>query len=532
MVQSTVAPMPKMRARGSVNPSLQDVETWLAGQSKRPRYVPIYREVMADTETPVSAFLKIRRDTPAFLLESVEGGQRVARSSFIGSEPFLDITLNEGEATVVSADAIRKERYTDPLTFLSSELAWYDSARMEGLPLPNFLGGAVGFLSYEAIRSFEPRVPEAAGPGRGFPTGRFLLVNGMVVFDNLERTVKVVSHLDLADNRPIAEAYAEAEKRIEEMIARLRAPLGEMPAGAEPVGTALEARMQSNTPIERYHQFVDAAREYIQAGDIFQVVLSQRVDVDTPAHPFTIYRALRAVNPSPYMFYLDFNDYQIVGASPELLVRVENGVVTNHPIAGTRPRGATAEADAALAEELINDEKERAEHVMLVDLGRNDIGRVAVPGTVRVPRFMAIDRYSHVMHIVTHVEGDLRADKTAFDALRACFPAGTVSGAPKVRAMEIIAEQEVDRRGPYSGAVGYIDFSGGMDTCIALRTLVYKDGIASMQAGGGIVADSTPEGEFAESFHKMGALIRAIELAERIESDERSFAAASTESLS
>jgi anthranilate synthase component 1 len=532
MVQSTVAPMPKMRARGSVTPSLQEVERWLSSQSKRPRYVPIYREVMADTETPVSAFLKIRRDAPAFLLESVEGGQRVARYSFIGSEPFLDITLNEGEATVVSADAIRKERYTDPLTFLSSELAWYDSARMDGLPLPSFLGGAVGFLSYEAIRAFEPRVPEAQGPGRGFPTGRFLLINGMVVFDNLERTVKVVSHLDLADNRPIADAFAEAERRIEEMIARLRAPLGEMPAGSEPVATTLDDRMQSNTSIERYHQFVESAREYIKAGDIFQVVLSQRVDVDTPVHPFTIYRALRAVNPSPYMFYLDFNDYQIVGASPELLVRVEDGVVTNHPIAGTRPRGATPEADAALAEELINDEKERAEHVMLVDLGRNDVGRVAVPGSVRVPRFMAIDRYSHVMHIVTHVEGDLRPDRTAFDALRACFPAGTVSGAPKVRAMEIIAEQEVVRRGPYTGAVGYVDFSGGMDTCIALRTLVYKDGIASLQAGGGIVADSTPEGEYAESFHKMGALIRAIELAERIESDERSFATASPESLS
>ena len=260
--------------------------------------------------------------------------------SFIGSEPFLDITLDEGEATVVSADAIRKERYTDPLTFLSSELAWYDSARMDGLPLPSFLGGAVGFLSYEAVRAFEPRVPEAQGPGRGFPTGRFLLVNGMVVFDNLERTVKVVSHLDLADNRPIAEAYAEAEQRIEEMIGRLRAPLGEMPAGSEPVATALDDRMQSNTSIERYHQFVESAREYIKAGDIFQVVLSQRVDVDTPVHPFTIYRALRAVNPSPYMFYLDFNDYQIVGASPELLVRVEDGVVTNHPIAGTRPRGS------------------------------------------------------------------------------------------------------------------------------------------------------------------------------------------------
>jgi anthranilate synthase component 1 len=359
-----------------------------------------------------------------------------------------------------------------------------------------------------------------------------LIVNGLLVFDNLERTVKVVSHLDLADNRSIAEAYSEAERRIDELIGRLRAPLGEMPAGSEPISLALDERMHSNTPIEKYHDFVAAAREYIAAGDIFQVVLSQRVDVDTPAHPFTIYRALRAVNPSPYMFYLDFNDYQIVGASPELLVRVEDGVVTNHPIAGTRPRGATPETDAALAEELINDEKERAEHVMLVDLGRNDVGRVSTPGTVRVPRFMGIDRYSHVMHIVTHVEGDLRPDLTAFDALRACFPAGTVSGAPKVRAMEIIAEQEIDRRGPYSGAVGYIDFSGGMDTCIALRTLVYKDGIASLQAGGGIVADSTPEGEYAESYHKMGALIRAIELAERIESDERSFAAVATESRS
>ncbi|MEZ4532813.1 MAG: anthranilate synthase component I [Thermomicrobiales bacterium] len=529
MVQGTVAPMPKMGARGSVTPSLAEVETWLARQPKRPRFVPIYREVMADTETPVSAFVKIKREAPAFLLESVEGGQRVARYSFIGSEPFLDIVLDQGEATVTSEDAIRSERYTDPLTMLSSELAWYDSARMDDLPLPRFLGGAVGFLSYEAIRAFEPRVPEAAGPGRGFPIGRFMIVKSLLVFDNLERTVKVVSHLDLADNRPIADAYAEASREIDELISRLRAPLGEMPAGGGAVELALQDRMQSNTPIERYHQFIDVAREYIKAGDIFQVVLSQRVDVDTPAHPFTIYRALRAVNPSPYMFYLDFCDYQIVGASPELLVRLEEGVVTNHPIAGTRPRGATPDADAALAEELINDEKERAEHVMLVDLGRNDIGRVAKPGTVRVPRFMGIDRYSHVMHIVTHVEGDIRDDMTAFDALRACFPAGTVSGAPKVRAMEIIAEQEIDKRGPYSGAVGYIDFAGDMDTCIALRTLVYKDGIASLQAGGGIVADSTPEGEYAESYHKMGALIRAIELAERIEADERAFAAADAE---
>jgi anthranilate synthase component 1 len=265
---------------------------------------------------------------------------------------------------------------------------------------------------------------------------------------------------------------------------------------------------------------IETAKEYIKAGDIFQVVLSQRVDLPTPAHPFTIYRALRTVNPSPYMFYLDFGDHQIVGASPELLVRLEDGVVTNHPIAGTRPRGQTPEADVELATELLADEKERAEHIMLVDLGRNDIGRVSKPGTVRVPRLMTIERYSHVMHIVSNVEGDIVEGLSGFDALRACFPAGTVSGAPKIRAMEIIAEQETDRRGPYAGAVGYFDFAGGMDTCIALRTLIYKDGVASMQAGGGVVADSTPEGEYAESFHKMRALLRAIELAENIEAGE------------
>ena len=262
---------------------------------------------------------------------------------------------------------------------------------------------------------------------------------------------------------------------------------------------------------------VEQAREYIAAGDIFQVVLSQRVDIPTPAHPFTIYRALRTVNPSPYMFYLDFGDHQIVGASPELLVRVEDGVVTNHPIAGTRPRGADPDEDARLAEELLADEKERAEHIMLVDLGRNDVGRVSKPGSVHVPRLMEIERFSHVMHIVSNVEGKIRDEFSALDALRACFPAGTVSGAPKVRAMEIIAELEIDRRGVYSGAVGYVSFEGAMDTCIALRTLVYKEGVASLQAGGGIVLDSTPDGEYAESFHKMRALVRAIELAEAIE---------------
>jgi anthranilate synthase component 1 len=292
-----------------------------------------------------------------------------------------------------------------------------------------------------------------------------------------------------------------------------------LPHGGEPVETPAEARCQPNTTPEHYRAMVERAKEYIAAGDIFQVVLSQRVDVPTPAHPFTIYRALRTINPSPYMFYLDFVDHQIVGASPELLVRLEGRTVTNHPIAGTRPRGRTEEADEALAEELLADEKERAEHIMLVDLGRNDIGRVSTPGTVRVPRLMTIERYSHVMHIVSNVEGELVDGLTGLDALRACFPAGTVSGAPKVRAMEIIAELETDRRGPYAGAVGYVDFAGGMDTAIALRTMIVKDGVASMQAGGGVVADSTPEGEYAESYHKMWGPLRAIELAEELEAN-------------
>jgi anthranilate synthase component 1 len=290
-----------------------------------------------------------------------------------------------------------------------------------------------------------------------------------------------------------------------------------LPRGNEPVSSSIEERRKVNTDPLVYRKMVERAREYIAAGDIFQVVLSQRVDIPTPAHPFTIYRALRTVNPSPYMFYLDIGDHHIVGASPELLVRVEDGTVTNHPIAGTRPRGADPDQDAALADELLADEKERAEHIMLVDLGRNDVGRVSKPGSVRVPRLMEIERFSHVMHIVSNVEGEIRDEFSPLDALRACFPAGTVSGAPKVRAMEIIAELEVDRRGVYSGAVGYVSFNGTMDTCIALRTLVYKDGVASLQAGGGIVLDSTPDGEYAECFHKMRALVRAIELAESIE---------------
>lgn len=511
---------PPSRTRGAISPSLSELESWLAGLDAKPRLVPIYREVMADTETPVSAFLKLRNGGPAFLLESVEGGERIARYSFIGSQPIQLLTLKDGLARIERDGEQISVTYDDPLAVIEEALAPFESLTLPGLPLPRFLGGAVGYLSYEAVRAFEPRVGEASGPGLGLPDASYMIVDGLIVFDNLERTVKAVSHVAIDPEVPLEAAYREAEAKIDLLLQRLREPLGELPKGEAVAASPVDERLRSNTDRERYGEIIRRAKDYITEGDIFQVVLSQRVDVPTPVHPFTIYRALRAINPSPYMFYLDFVDHQIVGASPELLVRLEDGVVTNHPIAGTRPRGQSSEDDAALADELINDEKERAEHVMLVDLGRNDVGRVAKPGTVRVPRFMGIDRYSHVMHLVTHVEGDLREGLTAFDALRACFPAGTVSGAPKVRAMEIIAELETDRRGPYAGAVGYIDFSGEMDTCIALRTLVFKDGVASLQAGGGVVADSTPEGEYAESFHKMGALIRAIEMAERIEADQ------------
>jgi anthranilate synthase component 1 len=450
----------------------------------------------------------------------VEGGERLARYSFIGTAPLADLTLRDGIATVEESGETREIEYDDPLALLGSLLEPYRSGTLPGLPLPRFLGGAVGYLSYETVRRFEPRVGAAPGAGLDMPEGRYMIVDSLLVFDHLERTIKAVSHLHLDSGRSLEEEYAAASARVDQLVERLRAPLPPLPRGAEPVDLPAAERCRPNTTPERYREIVERAKEYITAGDILQVVLAQRVDVPTPAHPFTIYRALRTVNPSPYMFYLDFGDHHIVGASPELLVRLEDGVVTNHPIAGTRPRGESPEADEELAAELASDEKERAEHIMLVDLGRNDVGRVAKPGTVHVPQLMAVERYSHVMHLVSHVEGQLADHLTGLDALRACFPAGTVSGAPKVRAMEIIAELETDRRGPYAGAAGYVDFTGGMDTAIALRTLVVKDGVASMQAGGGIVADSTPDGEYAESHHKMRALLRAIELAESLEAAE------------
>lgn len=505
------------RSAQRISPTLAQVRDIAQAAESDVRTVPIYQEVFADMETPVSVYLKLTSGThtTGFILESAEGGTQIGRYSFIGAGNAATVTLRDGNLTIDGRLATDLSTYDDPLDAIAALIAPYRTHSSDDLP--RFTGGAVGYLGYDAIRRFESRVPRHHQPGLGLPEAAFHIADTLVVFDHLQRVLKVVSHVHLDAADGLDAAYDAAIQRIHGVIDRLNAPLPQYPVGGETAASSVQDRRRPNMTAETYKQMVEAGKRYIRQGDIFQVVLSQRVDIDTPAHPFSIYRALRTVNPSPYMFYLDFGDYQIVGASPELLVRLEDGVVSNHPIAGTRPRGATTKEDNANAADLIADAKERAEHVMLVDLGRNDIGRVSKPGTVRLPKFMEIERFSHVMHIVSNVDGDIRDDFTASDALRACFPAGTVSGAPKVRAMEIIAELEPDARGVYSGAIGYMDFGGEMDTCIALRTLVYQNGVASLQAGGGIVADSTPEGEYNESLHKMAALVRAIERAEQLE---------------
>ena len=492
------------------SPSLEEV----ARLRERGNIIPIYREIFADLETPVSAYLKVAEGPYSFLLESVEGGERLARFSFIGTDPYLTLKFNEGVTEANLHGYLQHSPFTDPLLALREYLAPYQTIELPGLP--RFLGGAVGFLSYEAVRYFE-KLPTAPGNAIDFPDGLFMFVDTMLVFDHLEHTIKVVSHVHIDAHKALETSYAEAIARIDRIVARLARP-AKLPIGDRPLAEAPVAeRMVRHTDPQTYYDMVKRAQEYIAAGDIIQVVLSQRVSVETGAHPFTLYRALRRVNPSPYMFFLQMGDAQIIGASPELLVRLDGNTLMTHPIAGTRHRGATDEEDDALARELAFDDKERAEHIMLVDLGRNDIGRVASPGSVSVPQLMEIERYSHVMHLVSHVTGTIRDDLGGIDALRSCFPAGTVSGAPKIRAMEIIAELEPERRGPYAGTVGYVDFSGNLDTAITLRTVVMRGGTAYLQAGGGIVADSTPEFEYNECFHKMGALVRAIDVAERIE---------------
>jgi anthranilate synthase component 1 len=455
--------------------------------------VPIYREIVADLETPVSAFLKINRGGNSFLLESVEGGERLARYSFIGTDPYKIITT-------------KPEDNTDPLPLVAAELNKYRVVPMSGLP--KFCGGAVGYLSYETVTRFE-KLPSPPRDNLDVPESLFMFTNTVLIFDHVTHKIKVLSHAYLDGD--IEKSYGQAVARIESFIDRLNQPLPQRPHTVP----FASGNLTSNFTREGFETAVSKIKDYITAGEAIQVVLSQRLSQPTSAEPFEIYRALRSINPSPYMFYLDLKDFYIIGASPEILVRVENNLVATRPLAGTRPRGSTPEEDTRLEQELKTDEKERAEHIMLVDLGRNDIGRVSEPGTVQVSDLMDIERYSHVMHLVTHVQGKLQKRMTAFDALRACFPAGTVSGAPKIRAMEIIAEFEPEKRGPYAGAVGYFSYNGNMDMAIAIRTMVLKQGIARVQAGGGIVYDSIPAREYEESMNKARVLLKAIAQAEQ-----------------
>jgi len=473
-------------------PTLEEVRK----HKKDGNLVPIYREIIADLETPVSAFLKVNRGGYSFLLESVEGGQRLARYSFIGTEPYRVLTTKGKDKT-------------DPLPLIIEELNKYKIVPVNGLP--RFSGGAVGYLAYETVTRFE-ELPSPDTDPLSLPESLFMFVDTMLVFDHVTHKIKVLSHVHLDGD--IEAAYQQAVDRIDDLIARLSQPLKpslHKKAAAHP---ASNYKLSSNFSEAEFKADVLKIKQYITAGEAIQVVLSQRLAQPTEATPFEIYRALRTINPSPYMFFLDFTDFHIIGASPEILVRVEDGMVMTRPLAGTRPRGKSPAEDAMLEQELRGDEKERAEHIMLVDLGRNDIGRVSEPGTVEVSDLMEVERYSHVMHLVTHVQGRLRRDLTAFDALRACFPAGTVSGAPKIRAMEIIAELESEKRGVYAGAAGYFSFSGNMDMAIAIRTMVVKNGIAYTQAGCGVVYDSIPEREYEESMNKAQALLKAIKQAE------------------
>ena len=476
-------------------PTLEEVKK----REKRGNILPVYREIVADLETPVSAFLKINRGGYSFLLESVEGGEQLARYSFIGTEPHR----------VLRADG---EDKTDPLAPIAAELGKYEMVPVGGLP--RFCGGAVGYLAYETAARFE-ELPSPDRDPLGLPESLFMLVDTMLVFDHVTHRIKVLSHVHLDGD--VEEAYQKAVDRIDDLVDRLNQALPPTQRGTGAASPANGSHRSSNFSREEFEASVLQIKRYITEGEAIQAVLSQRLAQATDVAPFDIYRALRTINPSPYMFFLDFVDFHIIGASPEILVRVEEGEVMTRPLAGTRPRGKTADEDAELEQELRSDEKERAEHIMLVDLGRNDIGRVSKPGTVEVSDLMEVERYSHVMHLVTHVQGRLQDGLTAFDALRVCFPAGTVSGAPKIRAMEIISELEPEKRGPYAGAVGYFSFSGNMDMAIAIRTMVMRKGVAYVQAGSGIVYDSVPELEYAESMNKAQALLKAISQAESTE---------------
>ncbi|KAI8918136.1 ADC synthase [Entophlyctis helioformis] len=483
-------------------PPLEQVLHSLAAQGNT---VPVFRQIPADLVTPMLAYLRLStggRRTHSFLFESVYGGEKIGRFSFVGAEPRK--VVRTGDSHPVTGD---------PLNVVQDELSSVVYVPVPGVP--SFTGGAIGFISYDCVRFFEPKTARPLKDTLGIPDSVLMFCDTIVVFDHLFSTVKVISHAKWAEphasEATIRAAYAAAEAQIQDVLTRITAEA--IPAVEQPP-ILLGQPSVSNIGQEGYESHVRNLKHHISEGDIIQAVPSQRLKKRTTLNPLNAYRKLRTVNPSPYMFYVDLGDFQIVGASPEMLVKVEDDIVYTHPIAGTRKRGKTPQEDHALAKELISDLKERAEHVMLVDLGRNDVNRICDPKTVKVDSLMHIERYAHVMHIVSNVSGKLRPGKTAYDAFRSIFPAGTVSGAPKVRAMELIYELEGEKRGVYAGAVGYFGYSGGLDTCIAIRTMVFKDGHVYLQAGGGIVHDSEPTAEFEETVNKLRSNVVALEAAE------------------
>ncbi len=479
-----------------LTPSLEEVREL----TREHTLVPLRHTFVDDCETPVSAYLKLRGDGPSFLLESAEQGGRFGRWSFLGFRPRTVIRLEHGELT---AGGLRRA-VDDPYAAVTEELSRYRIAPLEGLP--PFAGGAVGLFGYDLVRYSEPSVGTGNPDELGTPDMALMVTDVLVAFDHLRHELSILANVFAEDD--VDEAYAEAAAAIAEVRERLRAPVPRADAG-----TREPPRFQSNLGSDGHAAAVERCKEYIRAGDAYQIVPSQRWSAETPVSAFSIYRGLRAVNPSPYMYFLDFGDFEIAGASPESLVKVTGRHAEQRPIAGTRPRAGTPTEDRRRAEELLADEKERAEHVMLVDLARNDLGRVCEYGSVSVDELMAVETYSHVLHIVSSVSGTLRDEVTAMDALAASLPAGTLSGAPKIRAMQIIDELEPVRRGPYGGSVGYLSYTGDLDTCIYIRSAVVKDGRVHLQAGGGIVADSDPGYEVRETEHKAGAVFQAIELA-------------------
>ena len=479
--------------------------------AKQGNLIPIYQELLMDLETPLSFFKRLERDRYSFLLESVEGSERWARYSFLGTQPHC-IFKARGNRVEIIENGKSKTLVSDaPLKLLEELLRGYQTVTVSGVP--PFFGGALGYVAYNAVEQFHEIASDKKDP-LGMPEIFFLFVQTLIAFDNLKHTIKIIDNVRVDEETDLRRAYEQATTRIEKAVSSLQ----KKPRGIEPRDVSEgkgERPFRSNLTREGFQKIVSKAKEYIKAGDIIQAVLCQRLETETATDPFEIYRALRFINPSPYMFYLELEDFRIIGSSPETMVRLTGDTIELRPIAGTRRRGSTAEEEKALEADLLSDPKERAEHIMLVDLGRNDVGRVARVGTVEVNELMAIERYSHVIHIVSNVRGQLAADKTPFDLFVSAFPAGTVSGAPKIRAMQIISELEPEKRALYAGAIGYFGYNGSLDTCIVIRTIVMKGKKVFIHAGAGIVADSDPEMEYQETLNKARAMLKAVELAEQ-----------------